>query len=104
MSDMSVKTNSIVVSFLKTGEVEVRTECREMFIRTFRICFPIYMKLTMRNVHMSLFRVFEFLEIRLWEGRTLLMGVNIVTFTSASKTKQDFESEEGLGSIYVLRD
>jgi hypothetical protein len=61
------------------------------------------MKFTMTNVHISLFRVFEFLEIRLWEGHTVLMGVNIVTFTSASKTKQEFETEEGLGSIYVLR-
>jgi len=32
------------------------------------------------------------------------MGMKIVTFTPASKTKQVSESEDGLGSIYVLRD
>lgn len=59
--------------------------------------------MTVRNVHISLLRVFAFLEIRLWEGRTVLMGINIITFTPASETKQEFESEEGLGSICVLR-
>jgi hypothetical protein len=57
----------------------------------------------MRNIHIPFLKVFEFLEIRLWEGRTVLMGIKIVTFTPASKTKQDFESEEGLGDIYVQR-
>jgi len=57
----------------------------------------------MRNIHISLLRVFEFLEIRLWESRIVLMGIKIVTFTPTSKTKQDFGSEAELGSICVLR-
>jgi len=65
-----------------------------MFIRTFHICCPIYMKLTMRNINISFWRDFEFLEIRLWEGRSVLMGINIVTLRPTSKTKQDFESED----------
>jgi len=74
-----------------------------MFIPTFHVCCPICVKSTTRNIHVSLLRVFEFLEIRLWEGRSVLMGINIVTFRAASKTKQDFESEEGRGSFYMLR-
>ena len=59
--------------------------------------------MTMRNIHISLLKFFDFLEIRLWEGPTVLMGINIVTLRLRVKPNKSLKVKKGVvASTYYV--